>query len=142
MAAEAWVVFDSAKERLADGTFDLDSDAFKCALVATTLVPLSSSHGVYSDISANLSSDTDYADVTCSGITWDETNGTVTFDMNDISFGTSVTITARYAVIYDDTTTSDCLLCYSDLDDGGGSVSSTNGTFEIQIHANGVFTLA
>ena len=142
MAASAWVIYDDAKERLADGTFDLDGDTFKCALCATTHTPLSSGHGVYSDISANLSSDTDYAAVTCSGVTWDETNGTVTFDCNDISFGTSVTITARYAVLFDDTTTSDCLLAYSDLDDGGAYVASTNGTFEIQIHANGVFTLA
>lgn len=141
MAAEAWVLFDSAKLDLLNGAIDLDSDTFTCELISTDLAPLTSSHTVIGDFAAAICSDADYAAVNCASLSLTETNGIITWDVADISFGTSVNITARYAVIYDNTTTSDVLLCYSDLDDGGGSVTSTNGTFEIQIHADGVFTL-
>ena len=75
-------------------------------------------------------------------VTVTETGGTVTFDCADISFGSAVTITAKYAVLFDDTATNDPLLVYVDLDTGGGSVSSTSSTFQITINASGVFTLA
>lgn len=32
MAAGAWTVFNIAKKKLADGTFDLDTNTFKMAL--------------------------------------------------------------------------------------------------------------
>ena len=141
MAALAWVLYDKGKERLGNSVINLESHTFSCALCSTQYTPLTTGHEFYSAIQSTLSSDGDYADKECSNVTWTRSNGTLTFDVADINFGSSVTITARYAVLFDDTTTSDCLLAYSDLDDGGGSVSSTNGTFEIQIHANGVFTL-
>jgi hypothetical protein len=72
--------------------------------------------------------------------TWTRATGTVTFDCDDQAW-TSSTITAKYAVIYADNTNDD-LLCFVDLDTGGGSVSTTAGTLTITINASGVFTLA
>jgi hypothetical protein len=142
MAAGAWVVYHDAKERLMDGTYDLDADTFTCALMLATYTPDAGADTDWADISANVCTSTDYAQVNLTSVTWDETNGTVTFDCIDISFGTSVDITAKYAVIFDNTHVSDGLLCYSNLDTGGGSVTSTNGSFQITISASGIFTLA
>ena len=86
--------------------------------------------------------DSDYAEATIGGAAVTETSGTVTFDCNDITYGSNVTITAKYAVIYSDTHASDGLICYVDLNTSGGSVSSTSGTFTVVINNSGVFTVA
>lgn len=73
--------------------------------------------------------------------------GTVTIDASDMSWASS-TITARYAVILrnaDGTGTvaaGDLLLCYCVLDTTPADVSTTNGTFAVNINASGIFTLA
>lgn len=55
------------------------------------------------------------------------------FDAADVSWTTS-TITARYAVLYEGTN----ILIWVDF---GENKSSENGTFEIQWHADGIFTI-
>lgn len=143
MAAGAWQVYSKFMEYQGDGTLDMDTDTFKCALMLTGYTPDTDADALLADIVANESQDTDYAQQTLTAIIWDATNGVLTFDCADISFGTSVDITAKYAVIFDDTPTTpaDPLVCYSDLDTGGGSVSSTNGSFQITINATGIFTM-
>jgi hypothetical protein len=142
MAAGAWQVYETARERLMDGSYDLDNDTFICLLLSNSHTPNLDTHVNLADISGDEITDTDYSRVTLTSVTWDETNGTVTFDADDIDFGTSVDITARYAAIFDDTHGSDGLLCYSDLNDGGSTaVSSTQGTFLITLNASGIFTL-
>ena len=143
MAAGAWQIYHQFKEYQGDNTIDLDADVFKCGLLLSSYTPALDAHTVLADVTANETADTDYVRQTLASVTWDETNGIVTFDSADISFGTSVDITAKYAFIFDDTPTSpaDPLVCYSDLDTGGGSVSSTNGSFQITINASGIFTL-
>ena len=144
MAANAWQVYHQALEKIGEGTIKLNIDDFKCALCSTDYTPSSTGHWEYADISASLSSSAQYpGDVLTSGVTWVRSNGVLTFDMNDVSFSptSSVTIRARWGVLYDDTTTSDCLLAYAELTSDGTYVESTNGTFEIQINASGVFSL-
>lgn len=68
-----------------------------------------------------------------------ETNVTK-LDANDVSWANS-SITARYAVIYDNTPATDAtkpLLGYVDF---GEDKVSSNGTFTIQWHADGIFTV-
>lgn len=142
MAAGTWQIYHTAIERMSDGTYDLDLDTFTCALLLAAYTPNLGAHVNLADVSANECAATDYARQNLASVTWDETNGTVTFDCADITFGTSVDITAKYALIFDNTHASDGLLCYLDLDTGGGSVSSTNGTFQIQINASGIFTVS
>lgn len=146
MAAGSWVVFNIAKKKLADGTFDLDSQTFKMALTTSAQALDATFAGTstdcrYADLTAEVASGGGY---TTGGktltATWTRATGTITFDVDDQAW-TSSTITAKYAVIYLTTGNAD-LLCVVDLDTGGGSVSTTAGTLTITINASGVFTLA
>lgn len=144
MAAGAWQVFRRAKTKLLNGLFDLDSNTFKMALTTASQA--------LTDDFAGSSTDCRYADLTNevangNGYTTGgktltpsltRSGATVTWDVDDQSW-TSSTITAKYAVIYADNTNDD-LLAFCELDTGG-SVSTTNGTLAVTIHANGVFTL-
>ena len=148
MAAEAWLVFGPAVENITDGNIDLDSDSFRMVLVTSSWTPSQSTNGTWSDLSANEASGTGY---TANGqaITQSVTRSgnTVTFDCGDQSWASS-TISAKYAVIVRDGDSNgalaagDLLLCYSNLDDTGGSLSSSAGTFAVSINASGVFTVA
>jgi len=146
MAAGNWIVFNIAKKKLADGTFDLDSQTFKMALTTSVQALDATFAGTstdcrYADLTAEVASGGGY---TTGGktltATWTRATGTITFDVDDQAW-TSSTITAKYAVIYLTTGNAD-LLCVVDLDTGGGSVSTTAGTLTITINASGVFTLA
>lgn len=140
MPAGTWQVYHIARERLMDGTYDLDDNTFICALLDTAHTVDLATQAEITDVAADEITDTDYARVTLTSITWDETNGIVTFDSADIDFGTSVDIAARYAVIFN-SSAADGLLCSVDLNTGGGNVSSSQSTFLIQIAATGIFTL-
>ena len=140
MAAGSWTFYNDFKEHLAKADVDMNGDTFKAVLCTSGYTP-SAAHSTLSDLT-NLCADSDYSPFTLTNNTVSETGGTVTFDTDDLNYGSSVSITAKYAVIYDDTHASDALMCYVDLDTGGGSVSSTNSTFQITINASGVWTLS
>ena len=143
MAAGTWQVYHTAIERFFDGTYDIDGDTFICALLDNAHTPDLAAHDDLTDVAGDEIADTDYGRVTLTTVTWDETNGTATFDADNIDFGTSVDIAARYAVIFDDTHAEDGLVAYLDLNDGGSSnVSSSSSEFVIQIAATGIFTVA
>ena len=146
MAAGNWIVFNRAKLKLANGTFDLDTQTFLMALTTSAQVLDATFVGGstdcrYADLTAEVASGGGY---TTGGktlaATWTQSTGTITFDVDDQAW-TASTITAKYAVIYANNTNDD-LLCVVDLDTGGGSVSTTAGTLTITINASGVFTLA
>ena len=64
----------------------------------------------------------------------------VVFDGDNVSWA-DASITANFAVIYDDTPEADAdkkLLCYIDF---GGAKSTSDGTFEMQWAANGIFAI-
>tara|TARA_Y100001938_G_scaffold147479_1_gene228749 strand:+ start:1267 stop:1692 length:426 start_codon:yes stop_codon:yes gene_type:complete len=140
MAAGSWTFYNDFKEHLAKADVDMNGDTFKVLLTTSSYTP-AATHSTISDIT-NEVTDSDYSRQTLASVTVTETGGTVTFDADNISFGSAVSITAKYAVIYDDTHASDALMCYVDLDTGGGSVSSTNSTFQITINASGIWTLS
>lgn len=146
MPAGSWIVFNRAKLKLANGTFDLDTNTFKMALTTSAQALSATFVGTstdcrYSDLTAEVASGGGY---TTGGktlaATWTQATGTITFDVDDQAW-TSSTITAKYAVIYADNTNDD-LLCFVDLETGGGSVSTTAGTLTVTINPSGVFTLA
>jgi hypothetical protein len=140
MAAGSWTFYNDFKEHLAKADVDCNADTFKCVLMTSGYTP-SATHSTLSNLT-NIVTDGDYAAQTLASVTVSETGGTVTFDCDDISFGSAVSITAKYAAIYDDTHASDALMAYVDLDTGGGSVSSSSSTFQITINASGVWTLS
>ena len=145
MAAGAWTVFNIAKEKLADGTFDLDTQTFKMALTTASQALAATFAGTstdcrYADLTNEVANGGGYTTggktLTC---TWVRATGTITFDCDDQAW-TASTITAKYAVIYADNTNDD-LLCFCELDTVG-SVSTTAGTLTVTINASGVCTLA
>jgi hypothetical protein len=147
MAANAWVFYDKAKERILKGeAIKIATNVIRTELLTTNYTPSTTGHEFKSHVSADITSSAQYPSggVISSGVTVTRSGGVITYDSNDIDFSptSSVTISAKYAVQYDDSTTSECLICYCALSSAaGGAVASTNGTFQLQLHASGVATL-
>lgn len=143
MAAGAFVLYNEGKEDLF--TVDADAQAYRWALVLAAYTP-AATHVTWSEVSANETVDGDYAQQNATGVSITQTAGTVTFDIGDVDFGNTVTITAKYLVLIQGTVAggagTDRLVGYVDLNSGGGSVSSTSGNFDITINASGIVTAA
>lgn len=144
MAAGTWSVYGPAKTRLVNADIDLNGHTFICLLLGTGYTPNLTTDDDLSDIVANEIADAGYARQTLTGVAVSYSGGTVTFDSNDVSFGTAATITAKRAAIFDDSHASDALLCVVDLNTAGtgSQASSTTGTFQITMDATGIFTVA
>lgn len=115
--------------------------AFKCMLT-TSSYSVSQENDDFKDDVTNEVSGTGYTagGATLTSTTVAEAAKVTTFDAADTSW-TSSTITARYAVIYDSTTgvtSTEPLVMYLDF---GADKSTDNGTFQIQWHTNGIFTI-
>lgn len=133
------LIYDSFKEYVCDNTIDIDDHVFKIMLLADTYTP-SASHTVKADIVSHEVSGTGYtAGGATLAATWTRSGGTCTFDATDPAW-TAATITARYAVIYDDTPTSpaDPLVCLKDF---GSNKTSSAGAFTIVFSASGILVL-
>ncbi len=148
MAADAWKVYGHAAEQIAEGVIDLANDAFRMVLVTSSYTPNQSTDDAWSDISTNEVANGNGYTTHGKPLTVTNTRSglVVTFDCDDQSW-TSSTITAKYAVIVHDANGDNSLaagdvpICYSDLENGGGSLSTTSGTFAVNINASGVFTI-
>lgn len=145
MAAGNWIMYDSAKEYIGDGTIDLDSHTFKIMLTTNSYTPDRGTHTQKSDVTNELSTAFGYTagGATLSSVTWGQTGGTATFDAADVSWTASGGSIGpfRNAVIYDDTAGNDELLCYCVLN--SSDLTATDGqTFTIQFNASGILTLS
>lgn len=153
MAAGNWIVYDTFREYMADGTIDLDAgDAyFTCCLTTSSYTP-SASHSTYSDFSANEVSQangyTTGGDI-ASGTSWTHSGTTATWDWTTDPQWTASggSITCRNAVIVHIAAGSglpqstDKLIAYCVLD--STDVTATDGnTLTIQLNASGIFTLS
>ena len=146
-AASVFYVFHGAKEKIGDGTIDLDGHDFKVALVKSTWTPALAANAVWADISANeVANGYGYTTGGTALVTptWVNSSGTMTFDAASPEWtAAGGSITARYAVIYDDTNAAKDLLCYCLLDTAPADVTATTGNvFLIELNAAGIFTLA
>lgn len=148
MPAGNWLVYGHALEQLLEGGLDLDTNTWRMVLVTSSYTPAQTTDDAWSDISTNeVANGNGY---TTHGklltVTSTRSGLAVTFDCDDQSW-TSSTITAKYAVIVRDgdangaLAAADIPLCYCDLETGGGSISTTNGTLSVTINASGVFTV-
>ena len=142
MAAGAWVMTNTTRTKLLNGTFDLDSDTFKMALFQSTsnLGPASTTFaGVTNEVgttNTGYSAGGESITLTLSGTT------TVKVDIatDPVWTAGSAGLTARYACIYE---VGGDVLCYCLLDSTPADVSVTEGnTLTVAAHTNGVFTLA
>jgi hypothetical protein len=150
MAAGAWITFSEGIFQTLTGGLDLDTNTFRMVLVTASWVPNKDRVGLrWSDISANeVAAAGGYTThgklLTCTVTRPGSPQDQIMFDCDDQSW-TSSTITAKYAVIVRDgdangaLAATDIPLAYVDLNQGGASVSTTNGTFAVNIDVNGVF---
>ena len=148
MAADNWQIFDSAKEKIGDGTVDLDTHSFKVALWTSTTPP-GQTDDSYTTVAATGGEVANGSGYTTggwpvTGVTWVEAAGTVTFDMDNPTWTMSgASLTCRYAVLYDDSDASKSLIAESLLNNTPGDIVIADGdTLEIQIAAGGVFTVS
>jgi len=122
------------------GEIALLQDTIKVALLGSTYTP-SQSHASWSNVSSHEVSGTGYTAggeaLSNKGITPDTNNIRSTFDADDVTWANSE-ITARYAVLYDDTASGKPLIALVDF---GEEKSSSNGSFTIQWHADGILRL-
>ena len=147
MAAGAWKVYGSAAEKVAKGTLDLDSHAFRIVLLTAAHTPNQGTHATWADASAGeVANGNGYAThgklitqtVTRSSLV-------VTFDCDDQSWAAS-TFTAKWAMIVRDAdangalASTDDLLAYCELE-AGGTVSPSAAALTITMNAAGVFAL-
>jgi hypothetical protein len=122
---------------------DFDSDTIKVALLTSSYTPNQDSHDYWDDVSSFEVSGTGYTagGNTLASKTVGYTSGTnvTKFDAADVSW-TSSTITARYAVLYDDTPATAATKPLIGYVDFGSDQSSSSGTFSIVWDAAGIFT--
>jgi len=119
---------------------DWDSDTIKVMLCTSAYVPNQDTH-IYKSSVTNEVTGTGYtaggATLGSKTITYDAATNVIALDAADVTWASS-TITARYAVIYDDTPATDAtkpLLAYVDF---GADQSSNNGNFTITWDAAGI----
>jgi hypothetical protein len=120
---------------------DYDTDTIKVALVSSAYTPNQDSHDYWDDVEANEVTGTGYTagGATLAGktITYDGASNVVVLDANDVVWASS-TITARYAVIYDDSGATDAQKVLIGYVDFGSDQSSTNGNFTVTWDATGI----
>ena len=122
---------------------DFDTDTIKVALVSSSYTPNQDTHDYWDDVSTNEVTGTGYTaggeTLASKAVTYDSATNVTKFDAADVSW-TSSTITARYAVIYNDspaTAAAKTLVGYVDF---GSDQSSSSGTFSIVWDSAGIFT--
>jgi len=141
MAAGTWTFPNSARTDLLNGTFDIDTDSYKCALFLST-----SNIGAASTTYAGLTNEVAQANgYTTGGIAVvltlaGTTTVTVDIQTDPVWTASGGPITARFAVIYE---VAGRVLCYALLDSTPADVTATDGnTLTVAANASGVFTLA
>ena len=146
-AAGKWKLYEQAKLDIANGLMDLDTHSFKIALFTsvsncntlsgtTTLASLTNQVATANGYTQNSKAVT---------ITTANSGGTITVDetTNPSWTANGGSITARFAVIYNDTHASKQALCVCLLDTTPADVTATDGnTFTITQNSSGIFTIS
>ena len=129
---------NALKNDLALDLDDTTADRFKVMLVTSSYTPNFGTHDFKSDVTNEVSgTGYDAGGKSLTSVTLTQSGGTITFDAADLTWASS-TITARGAVVYDDSLTNDPLICYIDF---GADKSSSAGDFVLTFNASGIFTL-
>lgn len=125
---------------LANKEIDLDNDTLKVMLCTSSYSPNQDTHQYKSSVTNEVTG-TGYTaggkTLTGVTVTYDTGTNTLTLDADDVTWSSS-TITARYAVFYDDTATDDPLIAYWDL---GQDEVSSSGNFTLTISGSGIATI-
>lgn len=143
MAAGTWTLTNSARTKILNGQFDIDSDSYKCALFLSTS-NLGAASTTYAGVTNEHANANGYTTggiavaFTLSGTT----SVTASFTSNPVWTASGGSITARFAAIYE---VSGDVLCYVLLDSTPADVTATSGN-TLTVDSDGspspVFTLA
>lgn len=148
-AAGKWKLYDAAKLYIGDGTMDLNSGTFKCALFTSSSNCNTLTNSTLAALTNQVASGNGYTTGgnTLGSVTYTQSSGTATFDAADTTWtADGGSITARFAVVYQSGTVNlvtDALLAVCLLDTAPADVTVTSGnTLTIQFSASGLFTLS
>ena len=123
---------------------DLNTDVIKCMLVGSGYTPNQDTHDYLDDVVANELTGTGYsaggATLANPTITYTAGTNVAKFDADDASWASSsITLPVNgSAIVYDSSPGTDAtrpLICYQQTDT---QVQSTNGTFSVAWHADGI----
>jgi len=146
MASGKWKIYDSAKEFIGDGTIDLDTHVFKIALFLSTSNANTLTNSLLADLTNQVANAFGYTTggKTLQNVTWTRSGGTTTFDADNIDWlASGGSITARFAVIYDDTATGDPLIAVCLLDTTPADFTALDGQrLVINFNPSGVFNVS
>lgn len=136
-------VYNSCKNKLMTGSFNLTSDTIKVALLTSSYTPNIDTHIFFSDLTNEVTSanyTTGGATLGSTVITTDTSGDFAWFDAADTTWST-VTFTYRYIVCYKSTGTASTspLMFYIDL---GTDHSNAGDTAYIQWATTGLFKIA
>jgi len=120
---------------------DFDTDTIKVALVTSSYTPDQDAHDYLDDVVAYEVSGTGYssggASLASKTATYDSATNVIVLDAADTTWASS-TITARYAVIYDASPSTNATRPLIGYVDFGSDQSSTNGNFTITWDSTGI----
>ncbi|RDE25135.1 hypothetical protein DV711_06155 [Motiliproteus coralliicola] len=144
-AAGAWVIHHKFLHRLGLKEINLSSDSLKCALFTSASNAATLSVTDYASLTNQVANANGYTTggLTLAGVVWGESAGTVKITADDpIWTAAGGDITARYAVIYDDTHPNKAIIAHCLLDSTPADLTATDGnTLKVDIDdTNGVFT--
>jgi hypothetical protein len=146
MPAGKFKLYHSAKEFLGDGTIDLDSHEFKVALFTSASNANTLSLEQFSELTNEIAAVNGYTagGQVLTNVTWNRVSGTVFFDFDDpVWTADSGPLTARFAVVYNNTNVDKQLLCVILLDTAPADVSVADGqAFRIILHPSGAFSVS
>lgn len=149
MAAGKWKMYESAKLAWANGEIDFDTHSFKINLYTSTSNADTLTAGTINSLASitnQVATAFGYTQNTKAvTITTSNTAGTITIDetTNPVWSASGGSITARFAVIYDDTHASDMPIAVCLLDTTPADVTATSGnTFTITMNASGILSLS
>ena len=136
------VIYNSFKQKIMDGSLDLDTQTIKVALVTNAYSPDQDSHEDFADITNEVVGagySAGGATLANKSVTKDNTGNEGVFDADDVTWAAS-TVTARGAVIYysSGVDATSWLIAYVDF---GSDKSSNNGDFKITWNAEGIINI-
>jgi len=152
MAAGDLTVFNSFLEALGEGV-NLETDAFKLALIksaanggddpAATDAAAAWTGGTVNFGTAEVAEGGNYSanGAACDNAAYTVSSNVSKFDCDDPatwSQSAGNPTNARWAILYDDTTTPKHAVCFIDL---GGDINMTSGDLDINFGSGGIFTI-
>lgn len=149
MAATAWVVYNKAIQKLADGTIDLSASTYRMVLVGSAGNFATSTLSLLGSVTDEVTEANGYSSsgkaLTTEAWTVGTSAGQYKFDVDDVTWtatgGAINSIKAAIIFTSGDSAGACHVLCWSQLTTNAFNLASGN-TLTVQMNSAGVFTMA